>query len=120
MRGREKPRILCVSRKSFQLETMRSALTIRQYAVLSASTPEQAVAVCVSNNVAAVVLDSEFSNDGWSAAKTFKMINPRLLIVLLGRDHGGPLPYGVDAIAPAYSFIAETLDKVLKRAVTGS
>jgi CheY-like chemotaxis protein len=76
MTGLEKPRILCVSRSSSQLEAICSALPRREYEVVTATTPEQAVAVCVSNNLAAVVLDSELSTDaGWSAARTFKMVN---------------------------------------------
>jgi PleD family two-component response regulator len=77
MSGREKPRVLCVSRSAYQLRGMRGALPAREYDVLSASTPEQAVAVCLNNNISAVVLDSEFSTDsGWSAAQTLKMVNP--------------------------------------------
>jgi CheY-like chemotaxis protein len=85
MTGREKPRILCVSRSSSQLEAICSALPRREYEVLGATTPEQAVAVCVSNNLAAVVLDSEFSTEtGWSAAQTFKMVKPHLPVVAAG------------------------------------
>src|SRR5712675_1170000 len=69
MSGREKPRILCVSRSEFQLRTICSAIPSREYEIVSASTPEQAVAVCVNNQLAAVVLDSEFVTDGWSAAE---------------------------------------------------
>ena len=116
MMGREKPRILCVSRSSSQLEAIRSALPSRDYEVVAASTPEQAVAVCVSNNLAAVVLGSEFSTEaGWSAAQTFKMVKPQLPVVLLGHDHLQALPHGVDAVAPDYSAIQNKLDELLNR-----
>lgn len=114
--GREKPRILCVSRSSSQLEAIRSALPRRDYEVLSSTTPEQAVAVCVSNNLAAVVLDSEFSTEnGWSAAQTFKMIKPHLPVVLLGHNHHQQLPHGVDAVASTYSAILHKLNALLNR-----
>ena len=116
MMGRAKPRILCVSRSSSQLEAIRSALPSRDYEVVAASTPEQAVAVCVSNNLAAVVLGSEFSTEaGWSAAQTFKMVKPQLPVVLLGHDHLLALPHGVDAVAPDYSAIQNKLDELLNR-----
>jgi DNA-binding NtrC family response regulator len=116
MMGREKPRILCVSRSSSQLEAICSALPRKEYEVVSASTPEQAVAVCVSNNLAAVVLDSEFSTEtGWSAAQTFKMVKPHLPVVLLGRNHQHQPPHGVDAVAPNFSAIQRKLNELLNR-----
>lgn len=116
MTGRQKPRILCVSRSSSQLEAICSALPRREYEVLSATTPEQAVAVCVSNNLAAVVLDSEFSTEaGWSAARTFKMVKPQLPVVLMGHDHEQNPPYGVDAVATSYSAIPHKLNALLNR-----
>jgi CheY-like chemotaxis protein len=116
MTGQEKPRILCVSRSSSQLEAICSALPRREYEVVSATTPEQAVAVCVSNNLAAVVLDSEFSTEtGWSAARTFKMVRPHLPVVLLGKDHEQGPPHGVDAVASNHSAIERKLDELLNR-----
>jgi len=116
MMGRAKPRILCVSRSSSQLEAIRSALPSKDYEVVAASTPEQAVAVCVSNNLAAVVLGSEFSTEtGWSAAQTFKMVKPQLPVVLLGHNHQHLPPDGVDAVAPNYSAIQNKLDELLNR-----
>jgi DNA-binding response OmpR family regulator len=115
MTGREKPRILCVSRSASQLEAIRSALPSRDFEVVAASTPEQAVAVCVSNNVAAVVLDSEFVTNGWSAARTFKMVKSHLPVVLLGHDHEQSAPNGVDAVASTYSSIQHKLNELLSR-----
>ena len=115
MMGREKPRILCVSRSASQLEAIRSALPSRDFEVVDASTPEQAVAVCVSNNLAAVVLDSEFVTSEWSAARTLKMVKPHLPVVLLGHNHRQNPPNGVDAIATNYSSIQHTLNELLNR-----
>jgi DNA-binding response OmpR family regulator len=114
MSGHDKPRILCVSRSAFQLRTICSAIGSRDYEAISATTPEQAVAVCVNNKLAAVVLDSEFVIDGWSAAKTFKMINPHLPVVLLGWRDEKDTPHGVDAIADTYSNLAPKLEALLK------
>ena len=116
MTGREKPRILCVSRSSSQLKAICSALPRKKYDVVTATTPEQAVAVCVSNNLAAVVLGSEFSTDaGWSAARTFKMVKPHLPVVLLGHNYEQAPPHGVDAVAPKHSAIKHKLDALLNR-----
>jgi DNA-binding NtrC family response regulator len=101
MLGRDKPRILCVSRSPYQLRAMRSAFPASEYQVLAASTPEQAVAVCLNNRIAAVVLDSEFSTEsGWSASRTLKMVNPQLRVMLLLKNGDGTVPSGVDAVAP--------------------
>ena len=114
MSGREKPRILCVSRSAYQLRAMRDAFPGREYEVIAASTPEQAVAVCVSNHISAVVLDSEFSTEsGWSAARTLKMVNPHLRVMLLLKSADGAVPSGVDAVAPSHSHILPKLKDML-------
>jgi CheY-like chemotaxis protein len=115
MTGREKPRILCVSRSSSQLKAICSALPRKKYEVVTATTPEQAVAVCVSNNLAAVVLGSEFSTDAWSAARTFKMVKPHLPVVLLGHNYEQAPPNGVDAVVLKHSAIKHKLDALLNR-----
>jgi CheY-like chemotaxis protein len=115
MSGQRKPRILCVSRSEFQLRTICSAIPSQEYDVVSASTPEQAVAVCVSSQLAAVVLDSEFVTDGWSAAKTLKLVNPKVPVVLLGWPNHEGAPYGVDAIAETYAHLVHKLEALLKR-----
>ena len=114
MSGREKPRILCVSRSAYQLKAMRDAFPARDYEVLSASTPEQAVAVCVSNHISAVVLDSEFSTEsGWSAARTLKMVNPHVPVMLLLKSVDGIVPGGVDAVAPSHAHMLLKLKGLL-------
>jgi len=114
MSGREKPRILCVSRSAYQLKAMRGAFPLREYDVLSASTPEQAVAVCLNNHISAVVLDSEFSTEsGWSAAQTLKMVNPQLPVMLLLKSANGVVPSGVDAVAPSHSHMLIKLKGLL-------
>ena len=114
MSGRDKPRILCVSRSPYQLRAMRSAFPATQYQVLSASTPEQAVAVCLNNRISAVVLDSEFCTEaGWTAAQTLKMVNPQLPVMLLLKSADGAVPCGIDAVAPSHSHILPKLKGLL-------
>jgi CheY-like chemotaxis protein len=115
MSGHGKPRILCVSRSEFQLRTICSAIPSQEYDVVSASTPEQAVAVCASNQLAAVVLDSEFVTDGWSAAKTLKLVNPSVPVVLLGWPNNEGAPHGVDAIAETYALLVHKLEALLRQ-----
>ena len=115
MSGRDKPRILCVSRSPYELREMRSAFPASEYQVPSASTPEQAVAACLNNHISAVVLDSEFSTEaGWSAAQTLKMVNPQLPVMLLLKSADGAVPCGVDAVAPSRAYILPKLKGLLK------
>jgi CheY-like chemotaxis protein len=115
MTGREKPRILCVSRSAYQLRAMRSAFPALEYQVISASTPEQAVAVCLNNQISAVVLDSEFCTEaGWSAAQTLKMVNPQLPVMLLLKSAEGCVPCGVDAVVPSHFHILPKLKGLLE------
>jgi DNA-binding response OmpR family regulator len=93
---------------------MRGAFPAREYEVISASTPEDAVAVCLSNHISAVVLDSEFSTEsGWSAARTLKMVKPTLPIMLLLKSAEGTVPSGVDAVAQSHSHILPKLKGLL-------
>jgi len=114
MSGRKKTRILCVSRSASQLRAMRGAFPSTEYEVLSAISPEQAVAVCLSNHISAVVLDSEFSTEsGWSAARTLKMVSPQLPVMLLLKNGNGTVPSGVDAVAHSHSHILSKLKGLL-------
>jgi len=93
---------------------MRGNFPIREYEVLSASTPEDAVAVCFSNHISAVVLDSEFSTEaGWSAAQTLKMVKPNLPVMLLLKSANGTVPSGVDAVAHNHSHMLPQLRSLL-------
>jgi len=114
MFGQAKVRILCVSHSSFQLKAMRELFPPRDYQVFSASTPDQAVAVCVSNQLAAVVLDSEFTSDGgWSAPQSLRIVNAQLPILLLDKGHTGNLPPGVDAVVTSYGAVLDTVQMLL-------
>lgn len=114
MSGQEKSRVLCVSRSPYQLRAMHSAFHASEYLLLSASTPEQAVAICVSNHIAAVVLDSEFSTEaGWSAAQSLKMVNPKLSVMLLVNTPDTIFPTGVDTVAHTHSEMLPKLKSLL-------
>lgn len=63
----------------------------------------------MSNHISAVVLDSEFSTEsGWSAAQTFKMVNPDLPVMLL-KSGDDAVPSGVDAVAACHSHMLSKL-----------
>ena len=115
MTGRGKPRILCLSVSFSRLTQMCAALPARQYQVLSASSPAHAVAACSTNNIAAVVLDSEFLTDGGSTLpQTFKALNPNLPIVLLELGHNGDVPEAVDAVATTSKIMLKKLAALVK------
>lgn len=71
--------------------------------------------MCLSNKVAAVGLDSEFSTEaGWSAARTFKMVNPDLPVMLVLEGAEGTVPSGVDAVAPGHAHILPKLKRPIR------
>src|SRR5689334_23017686 len=70
--------------------------------VIETFTTDQAVAMCVSNRIDAVVLDQEFfvEVDGWSVAQSLKMVKPSICVLLVSRSKPltKVLPTGVDAM----------------------
>jgi DNA-binding NtrC family response regulator len=112
---RDHHRILCVTRSGIHLKTFQSVLSSDNYEVVSAFTSDQAVAFCINNAVAAVVIDSEFLTvDGWSVAQTFKALHPGLPVILLVEDgHEGPIPQAVDAIAKTSADMLQELQRLL-------
>jgi DNA-binding response OmpR family regulator len=73
------------------------------FEVTMAFSAAQGVAVCMGNQVAAVLLDAAFiRNDDWTVAKSLKLVKPNVPILLLdcrdlSRRKG--LPPSVDAVA---------------------
>ena len=66
-------------------------------------TPDHAVAICVNNQVDAVILDQEHfvETEGWSVAKSIKMIRSIcVILVVRGKIVGRSNPEGVDAVVP--------------------
>lgn len=72
--------------------------------VIDSFTADQAVAICVNNDIDAVVLDqnSFTETEGWSVAQSLKSIRPKLCVLLV--SHAAALrerpPEGVDVVVP--------------------
>ncbi|HWC16144.1 MAG TPA: hypothetical protein VG498_03990 [Terriglobales bacterium] len=83
-------------------EGLERLLRAKGYTVLLPSTPDQGVALCLHNRIAATLLDEstlEAEND-WSLAQSLKAVSPTtpvLLIVSTGGGHG-EMPLGVDCV----------------------
>lgn len=86
-----------------QSQTSR-ALRAAGYRLMTSFTADHAVALCVNNDVSAVVLDQEHFvvTDNWSVAQSLKMIKARICVILIvrGKIVGRDLPPGVDVIIP--------------------
>lgn len=94
--------------------------------LLTTFTADHAVALCVNNDVDAVVLDQQHFvvTDGWSVAQSLKMIKARMCVVLVGRGKilARELPQGIDAIVPEGNTerLLNTLDQLLRAPLAGS
>jgi hypothetical protein len=118
MSHREIRRILCVSQSPASLKEIRSAISSLEYEAVPATFPEQAVACCVGNHIVAVVMDSEFltkEKEGWSVARSIKMVNPTLPVLLLEQGHNNDTPPGVDAVATTVFIMMQKLVVLLAR-----
>ncbi len=63
-------------------------------------------------------MDSEFLTkeaEGWSVARTLKLVNPTLPILLLEQGHNGDVPPGIDAVAPTIFIMKQKLVVLLAR-----
>jgi DNA-binding NtrC family response regulator len=100
------------------LTRFHSVLSSAKYEVVPALTADQAVAFCINNVAAAVVLDSEFFTvEGWSVAQTFKSLRPELPIVLFVEEsHEMAVPQSVDAIAATGAALLQELHRLLDSA----
>ena len=97
------PQILCLAQSSRNLSPMLREVKTSGFEVTMAFTADQGVAVCVANQVAAVLLDAAFiRNDDWTVARSLKMVKlgvPILLLDCRARSRGKGLPPGIDAVA---------------------
>lgn len=79
-----------------------SLLKSSGYRLMMSYTPDHAVALCVNNDIDAVVLDQEHFvvTENWSVAQSVKMIKPRICVILIvrGRIVSREHPEGIDAI----------------------
>ena len=97
------------------------ALKSSGYHLVTTFTPDHAVAFCVNNRVDVVILDQEhfIQTEGWSVAKSLKMIRANLCVVLVvrGKIVGSEPPDGVDAVVPDHD--AQALLASLKHLLKG-
>jgi DNA-binding response OmpR family regulator len=95
-------RVLCLAHSAALLEQMRKALKAYSFDLLGAFTADQGVAICVSQWIAAAILEADMIRaQDWSVLQTLKMIRPNLPILLLDerrRDRGDLPPEGVDSL----------------------
>jgi len=97
------------------------ALKNSGYHLVTTFTPDHAVAICVNNPVDVVILDQEhfIQTEGWSVARSIKMIRANLCVVLVvrGKIVGSEPPDGVDAVVPDHDTQAllASLKHLLKR-----
>lgn len=96
------------------------ALKHSGYRLVTTFTPDHAVAICVNNPVDVVVLDQEHfvQTEGWSVAKSLKMIRNSLCVILVVRGMivGSEPPDGVDAVVPDHDVqaLSAAIKHVLK------
>jgi DNA-binding response OmpR family regulator len=115
-------RILCLACASEVFSTLENALKHSRYSAITASTRDQAVGICVSQFVAAAIVDAKSIRDQeWSVVKTLKAVRASLPVILLEeRDSNrkSPLPDGVDAVVSIASprHLFDKLDELIKKA----
>ena len=99
----KRPRILILAQPSPNLSALLTRIKARELDVTLALTCDFAVALCVGNHFAAVVLDAALiRNDDWTVAKSLKLVQPSLPILLLDPRSTGrraSLPQDTDALA---------------------
>lgn len=83
-------------------EGLERTLLTSGYTLVVPPTPDQAVAVCLHNRVAAVLIDEGMLTEveDWSLARSFKGVSPNTPVLLLARDSGAhrEMPPGVDCV----------------------
>ena len=103
MRPQSATVLLLADRRSSQTAKLLKA---SGYRVMTTFTPDHAVAICVNNAVDAVILDQQhfIETEGWSVAKSLKMIrgNVCIILVIRGKMIGHNPPAGVDAVVPEH------------------
>lgn len=115
-------RILFLTFSSKIFSTLHDALKNSRYSAITASTTDQAVAICVSQFVAAAFVDAKFiRGQEWSVVKTLKGVRASLPVILLEEREGNrksPLPDGVDAVVSIASprDVLDKLDELTKKA----
>lgn len=99
----KRPRILILAQPSPNLSALLAQIKAKALDVTLALTSDSAVALCVGNHFAAVLLDAALiRNDDWTVAKSLKFVQPSLPILLLDPRITGrraSLPPDTDVLA---------------------
>jgi hypothetical protein len=95
--------ILCVAEQ--RNDRLARALRARGHSVVEVYTGDQGVALAVGTFFDAVVIDQALfiETEGWSLAKSFKLVRPSICILLVSRvlqARHRRKPEGVDSIVP--------------------
>ena len=101
-------------------ETLHRILRDSPIGVLTASAPDQAVALCVAHSVAAAIVDGEaLRGQEWPVVKSLKMVRPLLPVIMVDERERetSERPEGIDAIVHIddTDALLKSLKEVLKR-----
>jgi response regulator RpfG family c-di-GMP phosphodiesterase len=119
--GRKPTILLLVDRRQ-----SRTARVLKElgYGIMTTYTADHAVAICVNNRVDAVLLDQPhfIETEGWSVAKSIKMIRARICVILVvrGKVITPELPEGVDAVVAErdHERLMQIMERILPRSST--
>lgn len=113
-------RILCVASDPTIFQQLHHAFGGSRFAILTAITPDQAVAACAAQVVAAAVIHADsIRGQEWSVAQSLKLVNSSLPIILLDdrKDARPELAQSIDTfISPgATDELLSTLERLIAR-----
>ena len=99
----EKPILILLDAHSAFIERL---LTRHGYAIAAAESPEHAVAVCLANPVAVVIIDQCLlgNADGWSVPQSIKMVKADVHVILLCH---GPVPENMQPPAAVDEIVSD-------------
>ena len=102
-------------------EGLERVLRARGYTVVMPSTPDQGVALCLHNHMAAAIVDQTTLADDkdWSLAQSLKAVSPNTPVLLLVPDRGHHIeaPRGVDCVVSEEPrFVLDAIRNCLARA----
>lgn len=101
---------------------IRDFLNHSHIQILSASTRDQAVALCVSHSVSVALIDGEsIRGEDLSLAEALKLVRPFLSVILLEerRRPRTDLPQNVDAVVETPEDLLKNIEELLNKAQAG-
>src|SRR5690349_5371958 len=111
--------VLCVACSLETMSGIRDFLNHSHIQILSASTRDQAVALCVSHSVNVALIDGEsIRGEELSLAEALKLVRPYLPVILLEerRRPRTDLPQNVDAIVETPEDLLKNIEELLNKA----